>query len=393
MNILYFTTRFPFYSETFILEEIRQLEGKGHRVTVFNLDGPNDNQVGSDLEIINNSRNVLVLLKYLVIALVRFKSHWYDVETWKLIATSALKSPGFLLKYGYMLLSMDYCSHQIARQKSDLVVLHFLFKSTLAGYLISRKQVLPYHLRLHTKSSVLSSISIRTVLDHADSITAISSDALAYYSQHYQKPSIQLIRQSVNLSQMLETKSPAVLPGFKLIAIGRLVPKKGFDVLLHALHQLKTRKLSFSLNIYGDGSEFRSLTELIKQLKLGGMVNLKGKASHQDVMAELSQSDLLVVPSISTKEDEDGIPTVIPEAMALRTPVLATNVAGIPDLITDSETGWLVPSNNVEALKEVIAMAIEGKLDTQKVVVNAFDKVKKEYAVSLADELREKYKS
>jgi colanic acid/amylovoran biosynthesis glycosyltransferase len=104
-------------------------------------------------------------------------------------------------------------------------------------------------------------------------------------------------------------------------------------------------------------------------------------------MKKIALSDLMVVPSIESKDDIDGIPTVIPEAMILGVPVIATDVGGISELIEDMNTGFLLKSQELSALASRISTAIEKREDWGRIVHNAKLKVLKEYELNLSDKL------
>jgi glycosyltransferase involved in cell wall biosynthesis len=148
-------------------------------------------------------------------------------------------------------------------------------------------------------------------------------------------------------------------PPHRLLAIGRLVPKKGFATLVEAVRLLVQQGQDIDLTIAGDGPERRRLAELVQRCGLGGRVSLPGFAPHAQVPGLLAAAHLLVMPSqIAPSGDRDGIPNVILEALAAETPVVATPVAGIPEVIRPGDTGWLAPPENPQAIAAAIAAAL-----------------------------------
>lgn len=142
---------------------------------------------------------------------------------------------------------------------------------------------------------------------------------------------------------------------FRLLAVARFVPKKGFDVLLRAAKRLEEQGLDFHLTMAGAGPRGPQLKTLAWKLGLRNRVSFPGFVSY-DRISELFQSaDVLVMPSVvHTTGDRDGIPTVIMEALLHRVPVVATNVSGISEVIHDGETGLLVPQRDHVALADAI---------------------------------------
>jgi glycosyltransferase involved in cell wall biosynthesis len=137
----------------------------------------------------------------------------------------------------------------------------------------------------------------------------------------------------------------------KVLGVGGLVKYKGFDYLLRATHALKCRGFDIELDLVGEGQERGSLEALAKKLKITERLRILGWFSPQEVKNIMKKSSVLVHPSIGIG---DAVPTVIKESMALGTPVVASNVAGIPELLDGGKCGMLVPPQNVEALADAI---------------------------------------
>ena len=156
MKIIYFLTHHPFYSETFISEEIAQLNATNHTVVVCNLTFEQENQKNVDYKILNNTKNIGLLVQAIVQQALRGSSLFFSLSFWNAVIQSALKNPAFAFKYAFMLLSADYMLVQARKENADLVVNHFLFKSTLAGSFIAQKMGVPNHIRLHTKRYLYS---------------------------------------------------------------------------------------------------------------------------------------------------------------------------------------------------------------------------------------------
>jgi glycosyltransferase involved in cell wall biosynthesis len=137
----------------------------------------------------------------------------------------------------------------------------------------------------------------------------------------------------------------------KLVAVGRIDEWKGFEYLLHAMRELMHRGVDCELEFVGDGKEKSSLVKLAKVLQISQKVRFRGWVMPEEVPAIMSQATILVHPSSKLG---DGVPNVIKEAMALGTPVVGSNIAGIPELLRGGELGVLVPPTNVTALADAI---------------------------------------
>ncbi len=153
--------------------------------------------------------------------------------------------------------------------------------------------------------------------------------------------------------------SPLILSGpIRLLAVGRLVEKKGFDVLIKAVRRLS---FPFHLKIIGEGPERERLTQDIAAANLSDDIELCGGMTHAELPNEYQNAHIVVVPSIVNRAgDRDGLPNVVLEAMASGRPVIASDVGAIKGTVVDDETGLLVPQGDSTAL----AFAIESLAGT-----------------------------
>jgi glycosyltransferase involved in cell wall biosynthesis len=160
-----------------------------------------------------------------------------------------------------------------------------------------------------------------------------------------------LVGHGVDVERFRPT-APTVTPGLRLLAVGRLVEKKGFDVLVDAAARIDP---TVSLTIVGDGPEREHLRASIDRHRLGERVVLAGRITHDELPAHYAAADVVVVPSrVDRSDDRDGLPNVVLEAMAAGRPVIASHVAAIRTAVRDGQTGLLVPPDDPGALAEAI---------------------------------------
>lgn len=146
---------------------------------------------------------------------------------------------------------------------------------------------------------------------------------------------------------------PALVPQgdvLKLVSIGRFAEQKGQLVLLQALAKLRETNKNVHLTLVGDGEMRGDLEQAVSDLGLQDTVTMPGWLAEDGVRAALAASHALVMPSFA-----EGLPVVIMEAMAAQRPVIATLIAGIPELVIPGETGWLVPAGDGDALATAMA--------------------------------------
>jgi glycosyltransferase involved in cell wall biosynthesis len=150
-------------------------------------------------------------------------------------------------------------------------------------------------------------------------------------------------------------KSSKAGPVSELLAVGRLIPKKGFHVLIEACDILRRRGHMFKCLIVGSGPELPQLILGVKEAKLEESVHFLGDKRYDEYLSLLVPHRILVQPSVVAKDgDHDGVPTVVLEAMARGLIVIATSVGGIPEVIVDGRNGFLVPPNDPNKLAECI---------------------------------------
>jgi colanic acid/amylovoran biosynthesis glycosyltransferase len=169
-------------------------------------------------------------------------------------------------------------------------------------------------------------------------------------------------------------------PPFRLLALGRLVPKKGYDILLAACRRLDQEGFAFHLTLAGDGPERHKLRQLIDQYRLQAKVTLPGFVPHREVPRLLKSADLFLMPSLITPSgDRDGIPNVVLEALSQEVPVVATAVSGLPEVIRPPETGWLAPPADPEALARAVREACADQAEARRRALAGRELVAREF--------------
>jgi glycosyltransferase involved in cell wall biosynthesis len=141
-----------------------------------------------------------------------------------------------------------------------------------------------------------------------------------------------------------------------VVAVGRLVAKKGFEYLIDAAAQLKAEFPTLRVVIAGDGDLAPSLTARAQSAGVASVVQLLGRIPHQDVPVLLAAADVAVTPSVHDEAGNvDGLPNTMMETMASGTPLVATRAGGIGAIAIDGETARLVAERDAAALASAIA--------------------------------------
>jgi glycosyltransferase involved in cell wall biosynthesis len=158
---------------------------------------------------------------------------------------------------------------------------------------------------------------------------------------------VQVVPHGVDLDRF-HPRQRASAPVLRLLAVGRLVEKKGFHVLLDAVAAVP---VMWVLRIVGDGPERDRLASQARALGIADRVTFTGEMTHDLLPSEYGRADAVVIPSVLDRSgDRDGLPNVVLEAMASGIAVVATKMGAIPSAVRDGETGVLVPAGNRDAI-------------------------------------------
>ena len=140
---------------------------------------------------------------------------------------------------------------------------------------------------------------------------------------------------------------------FSVLCVGRLTPAKGQHLLLEAVTRLRANNQQMHLHLVGDGPDRASLQQHCGELGLEEQVEFHGALNHDQVRAIYARSDAFALPSFA-----EGIPVVLMEAMAAGLPCISSRITGIPELISDGETGFTTAASDVDELVERLSQLL-----------------------------------
>ncbi|EKE43255.1 glycosyl transferase, group 1 family protein [Oceaniovalibus guishaninsula JLT2003] len=148
--------------------------------------------------------------------------------------------------------------------------------------------------------------------------------------------------------------APRGAPGQRLLFVGRLARVKGVAVLLDAFAALRAGHPDAHLTLAGDGPERATLEGYARDLGIADAVTFTGYLGQDAVAGRLAQTDIFVLPSFA-----EGVPVVLMEAMAAGLPVIGPQVAGVPELVEEGVSGYLVPPGDTDTLTDRIARLLD----------------------------------
>ncbi|MEM3466320.1 MAG: glycosyltransferase family 4 protein, partial [Candidatus Jordarchaeales archaeon] len=167
--------------------------------------------------------------------------------------------------------------------------------------------------------------------------------------------------------------------GETILFVGRMVRRKGPDLLLKAFAMLLKEHPDAWLVMVGDGPFLSSLKDLARQLKLEDRVEFTGALRGKPLYSRYAECDVFVMPSRQTATDVEGFGMVFLEAGFFGKPSVGTRTGGIPEAVLDGETGILVPQDDVGALQDALSLLLKDKAFAKRLGEKARERVLSEF--------------
>lgn len=357
VRVGYVTKMFPRFSETFILTELLQIERLGYEVEIFSLRPPADGRFHAKLADLRAS------VTYLTSAGIKAADLWAGLS-------SAAEELGDLGPHLAELLRLDSRSAlqavQLARhcRRLGLTHLHAHFASagTTVARVAARIAGISYGFTAHAKDIYceVDHDDLRRKLRDAVDVVTVSDFNRIYLASEFGADADRVRRVYNGLDLTAFPFSEPMERPNTIVAVGRLVEKKGFDTLLDALALLLADGREVELVLVGSGALEDVLRGQIHRLGLTEHATMLGGLPQHRVAEIVADAAVFAAPCVVGDDgNRDGLPTVLLEAMALGTPCVATPVTGIPEIIEHEVTGLLVGERDPRALAEALARMLD----------------------------------
>lgn len=353
----YVLKMYPRFSETFIVNEVIAREQAGDDIDLFALRPSNDVRFHATLAQVH--------------AQVYYAPRIRSAETlWNELAETAALFPTVTEVLPELLREDPEDAAQamwIARAAHARGITHFHAHFATAATTVARLASLitgiPYSFTAHAKDIFHDDVrpeDLRRKLTDAAFTVTVSDYNLAFLRTHYGAAAsrVRRVYNGVDLDTFRYHEPAGLEPS--VLAVGRLVEKKGFEDLVRAMRIIAAYRPQVRCRIIGSGPLEASLTALIEEYGVADCVELVGPLPQHQVREELARATVFVAPCVVGSDgNQDGLPTVLLEAMAMGTPCISTPVTGITEAVEHGVTGMIVPEHNPEQL----ATAIEAVLD------------------------------
>jgi colanic acid/amylovoran biosynthesis glycosyltransferase len=335
----YLFERFPSFTQTFCAREIAELYRQGVTPPVFSIRRPKDDPPQG------------ILLDHIPVFYVpNTNSLEFKLKT-RLISSRLTKlwsGSGDLRDKGRFREAV-YLGPKLRKAGVSHLHVHFAGLASRTAWWIKRLFGITYSFTGHANDIFCPKPDQRTTLKdlvEGASFVVTVSDYSARMLRH-DFPSAKIFRVYNGLDLSLFRRAMPTAEPLKMISVGRFIEKKGFPFLIEACAQLRAQEIPFTCEIVGDGPDREQLAQQIRSLNLEPRVHLLGPKAQPEIIQLLARSSLFVFPAIRDRSgDTDNLPTVLIEAMASGLPIVATNIAGIPEIVRHGENGLLVPEKN-----------------------------------------------
>ena len=353
MKVGYVVKRYPRYSETFIVNEILDHEAAGIEVEIFSLLPPED---GHFQDAISRVRAPVTYLQAKGLKAADFWSTLDEAgEILPYLWDSLEEARSEDVRYAYQAVVLARearlrGSYPPARALRDVLDDRRPARGALREDTVHDDRARQRHLPRERAPEDLR----RKLRDAAATVTV--SDYNVKYLHDSYGPAAEGVRRIYNGLEL--ERFPYEEPRGRapeVVAVGRLVEKKGFADLIEACSLLRDRGVEVRCRIVGLGEQEPELRAAVERLELGNRVELPGPRPQGELIEAVGRAAVFAAPCVVGGDgNRDGLPTVLLEAMALGTPCVSTDVTGIPEVLRDGETGLMVPQRDPAALADAI---------------------------------------
>jgi len=380
----YLLKKFPRLSETFVLNEILAQEQLGRSLHVFSRRPPDDEPRHVQLGRLEAEVEILQPAQTLDLRLL-FDSPEADSVDHKRLGPLVREALEF--EHPRMKRLISEALHLGLRTKEvgvDHLHVHFATESAIVAMLLRGLGGPTYSLTAHAKDIYRSTVDPRLLsrIVEQSSFTVTVCDANVEYLREMLTPeasqNVRRLYNGIDLEAFAPRTGNPV--NTEVLGVGRLVPKKGFDVLLRAVALLHRERLPCHLTLVGDGDERESLENLADLLGISDRVTFTGPLPQHEMRPLLDRATVFCLPCrIDTDGNRDALPTVLLEALAVGVPIVSTRVTGIPEILDGGRVGALVNSDDPPAVAEELRSVLEDPSRRAEAVARGLEHVRQNF--------------
>lgn len=351
--LAYLFERFPAFGQTFCCREVGELKRQDWDIEVFSIRRPI--QIADE----NWDPSIVGSVQYLpdeqeLLARVQRASRARELSPAVVLAIKEWnRRPDFLRLQQAAYLGPSLRQHGVRHLHA-----HFAGMAARTAYWIAKFFGITYSFTAHANDIFVPinfEIGLEELVDSAAAVVTVSDFGSSFLRNRFPRHTTKFHRiyNGLDPSSFPHNSDLSDVPC--LLSIGRLIEKKGFHDLVSACGLLRDRGRKLRCEIIGDGPLRAELETQIDSANLRSIVGLNGPRSQTQINAALSTAFAFVLPAIIDRNGGmDNLPTVIMEAMAAGLPVVATRIGGIPEMVDENASGFLVPESDPTALASAI---------------------------------------
>ena len=351
MRILYVATTFPVYSETFLQREARAFRELGVELTILSLHRGEPEFDGFEIDRFSKWELLTLFWRLPWIIVMRFSYF----RAW--FAELFTHRPPTSLSFWENMLGMGAAvarESQLRVLKPDLI--HCVWSSAPAsfGWVSSLLAGLPFSIGAHAYDVFDHGGDwlLKTKTRQATLVHTSTESAYSKLREFVAESKLRLIRRGMNRFPEFKPLRPD-RDSLRLICVARLVEKKGFPYQIRIYEALRDAGIKFEARIVGEGELREEIESELRRKGRENQVVLRGRLTQAETMEELAWADVLIHTGVIARNgDRDGLPNVIPEAMASGALVLASPVSGVVEAIENEITGILANVEETESWVE-----------------------------------------
>lgn len=378
MNVLYFVNRFPKLSESFVINEIYELENLGHNIAVFSLRKPEISM--SHDEVADLDVEVGYLPDPGLRSALTVPGAWCldrDVLESIVHRSNLVTHAGSAYIAGHCIQFVKSLDFDI-----DHIHGHFLNWPKLAAQYTAKRLDVPQTVTAHAYGmySDPDVRMLRRLANRSNRVITISEYNREYLKKNINVDSpVDVVHMGIDPEKFQPTDTAIKN---RILTVGRFVEKKGISYAIEAIAQSVEEIPDIEYHIVGSGPEEDKIRRLIAKHDLEDTVEILGNVTDEELIREYDESEVFLLPCVIAENgDRDGIPVVLMEAMAMRTVPISTTLSGIPELIKDGVHGLLVEPEEINRLSETISLVLNER-DSQNLSEAARERVLSEFSIT-----------
>jgi len=391
-RIAYIVSRFPALTETFVLQEMLEMEKQGVGVELYPL-------LRQCTRVIHPAAQPWIHRAHYhpFFSLAILRAHLYFIRrdpglylrVWAEVLAGTWGSPNFFVGAVAIFPKTVLFARQMLGQRVVHVHAQFANHPAVAALIIHRLTSIPFSFTARGTDIQVDQRMLKQKIEAAEFAIAVcfhNKQVMVKECGPALAGKIHVIHGGVDVDRLSATAKAQLEPRpFRILCVARFEEVKGHTYLIAACRLLQERGVLFECRLIGEGPLYSQVEKQIREAGLESRIHLLGPRTYEEVIHELCQSDVVVLPTAPTSSGKrEGIPNVLKEAMACGLPVVASAVGGIPELVEDGRSGILLPPRDAVVLADALQNLSADAALRQRLGREGCQKVRREFNLKIS---------